>query len=122
MRLASAPFVAALLLIAGPSLAQSTASTPSKGVATDQAQTADHAGQTREQLRESLTKAGYTDIRIRPEAYVVHARTPDGSRVVMLVGPDEVEGMVESKNVPKGHGGESGGSANGAAGSGSQTR
>lgn len=39
-------------------------------------------------LSEMLKRSGYTDIRIAPEAYMVHARDADGNPVVMSISPD----------------------------------
>ena len=30
-----------------------------------------------------------------PEAYVIHARAPDGSKIVMEVSPDQMQAVIE---------------------------
>lgn len=46
-------------------------------------------------IRQSLADSGFKDIRIMPQAYVIHAQAPDGSRVVMEVAPDQFAAMVQ---------------------------
>jgi hypothetical protein len=50
---------------------------------------------TKDRIRQSLMQSGFRDVRVVPEAFVIHAQAPDGSRVVMLLRPDEVTGVVE---------------------------
>ncbi|MBV8736535.1 MAG: hypothetical protein JO007_04615 [Alphaproteobacteria bacterium] len=51
---------------------------------------------TRERIRQSLLQSGFRDVSVTPEAFVIHAMAPDGSRVVMLLRPDELTGVVET--------------------------
>jgi hypothetical protein len=51
-----------------------------------------HIGQN---LRQDLTKAGFTDIHIAPEAYIVHAKNSSGDPVLMRIGPDAVTELTE---------------------------
>jgi hypothetical protein len=51
---------------------------------------------TRERIRQSLQQSGFRDISVTPEAFIIRAMAPDGSRVVMLLRPDELTGVVES--------------------------
>jgi hypothetical protein len=72
---------------------------------------------TSRQVRQSLERNGFKDIQVVPEAFVIRANAPDGSRIVMEVTPDEVEGIVDA---PSGSGSASSGSASsGSNGSGS---
>ncbi len=50
---------------------------------------------TRQKIAQSLEQSGFKDIRVTPEAFVIHAQAPDGSRVVMLLRPDQVTGVIE---------------------------
>ncbi len=50
---------------------------------------------TRDQIRQSLQQSGFRDVRVTPEAFVIHAMAPDGSRIVMLLRPDELTGVIE---------------------------
>jgi hypothetical protein len=51
---------------------------------------------TQQRIRQSLQQSGFKDIRVIPETFVVRAQAPDGSRIVMLLSPDEVSGVVVS--------------------------
>ncbi|KRR19453.1 hypothetical protein CQ13_33655 [Bradyrhizobium retamae] len=42
----------------------------------------------RAHLDDMLKTSGYTDVRIAPEAYVIHARDADGNSVVVSISPD----------------------------------
>jgi hypothetical protein len=50
---------------------------------------------TRDRIRASLQQSGFTNVSVVPEAFVIHAVSPDGSRIVMLLRPDELTGVVE---------------------------
>lgn len=54
-----------------------------------------NAGHIGQSLRQDLTKAGFTDIRIAPEAYIVHAKNSSGDPVLMRIGPDAVTELTE---------------------------
>jgi sporulation protein YlmC with PRC-barrel domain len=43
----------------------------------------------RTKLTQALQKSGYTDIRVAPSSFMVHAKDNDGNRVVMSISPDE---------------------------------
>jgi hypothetical protein len=51
---------------------------------------------TQQKIRQSLEQSGFKDIRVIPESFVVRAQAPDGSRIVMLLSPDELTGVVMS--------------------------
>ena len=44
----------------------------------------------RMQLSDNLTKAGYTDVKVVPEAFLVEAKNKAGERVVMFLSPDSM--------------------------------
>jgi sporulation protein YlmC with PRC-barrel domain len=44
-------------------------------------------------LADMLKSSGYTDIRIAPEAYMIHARDADGNPVFMSISPDSFAGV-----------------------------
>ena len=67
---------------------------------------------TRERIRQSLLQSGFRDVSVTPEAFVIHAMAPDGSRVVMLLRPDELTGIVESGSSNGGGNGNYGNSGN----------
>jgi hypothetical protein len=49
---------------------------------------------TQRRLKQSLEQNGFEDVTVMPRSYIIHARAPDGSRIVMLVGPDQMRGVV----------------------------
>lgn len=86
------PFVlaAALTLAAGGTLAQQA--NQNKGAMPNQASTSSDKGaktqaMTQGKLKQSLEKAGFTNVRIVDAQYLVHARTEDGNPVVMFINP-----------------------------------
>lgn len=49
---------------------------------------------TQQKIRQSLEQSGFKDIRVVPETFVVRAQAPDGSRIVMLLSPDQMAEVV----------------------------
>jgi hypothetical protein len=45
-------------------------------------------------LRKSLASAGFTDVRVMPESFLVHAKDSDGNPVMMVVNPDSVAAVT----------------------------
>jgi hypothetical protein len=92
------PAIAALLLTASPiAFAQqpgavvpgvpgATVVSPSSAPAT----TTDRGMTVRQTLVANLTKAGFTDVKIRPEAYIVEAVNEAGQPVRMFISPDSM--------------------------------
>ncbi|MCK1390524.1 hypothetical protein [Bradyrhizobium sp. 1] len=78
--------LAALLFaatVSGPALAQSgTNSTSSSQSAATSAQTT-----AAQKIQDDLKKAGFTDIKVVAESFVVQAKTKDGNPMVMTIGP-----------------------------------
>jgi uncharacterized protein YdeI (BOF family) len=55
----------------------------------------------RQQVRDNLAKAGFTDIRIMPTSFMVRAKDQSGNPVMMVINPDsftEVTAISPSKN------------------------
>ncbi len=59
---------------------------------------------TRNRIRDSLQQSGFRDVRVVPEAFVIHALAPDGSHIVMLLRPDELTGVIEQTGSSTGPG------------------
>lgn len=54
---------------------------------------------TQQKIRQALEQSGFKDVHVLPESFVIRAQAPDGSRVVMLMSPDMVRGVItESSN------------------------
>jgi sporulation protein YlmC with PRC-barrel domain len=49
----------------------------------------------RAQIRDMLQKAGFTDIKVVPESFLIHAKDKDGNPVVMNVSPESFTEMTE---------------------------
>jgi hypothetical protein len=93
------PAICALLLASGAATAATT--TPPAGPAPQSAQQPAPVRpplKFRQQLRDNLSKAGLTDIKIAPEEYVVHAKDKDGNSVVMMVTPNSFLEMTDVKD------------------------
>ena len=61
------------------------------GVNTNQTSNGNHV---RHDLTQMLQKSGYTDIRVAPTSFVVHAKDQDGNPVLMSISPDEFSEMT----------------------------
>ena len=49
---------------------------------------------TQQKIRQALEQHGFKNIVVLPEAYVIRAQAPDGSRIAMLLTPDQVTEVV----------------------------
>ena len=49
---------------------------------------------TQQAIRQSLPRNGFRDVIVEPRTFAVHAQTPDGSHIVMLVGLERVSGII----------------------------
>jgi hypothetical protein len=61
------------------------------GANTNQTSNGNHV---RNDLTQMLQKSGYTDIRVAPTSFVVHAKDQDGNPVLMSISPDEFSEMT----------------------------
>jgi hypothetical protein len=50
---------------------------------------------TKQRIRQSMMQSGFKDVVVIPEAFAIHAQAPDGSRIVMLLRPDKLTGVIE---------------------------
>ena len=95
MRVPALPIVASLVLFAVPALAQTSNPTggqlsdtsTSSRIPPDTAVTLD----TQQKLKQSLEQSGFKNVIVVPEAFVIHAQAPDGSKIVMEVSPDQMQ-------------------------------
>ncbi len=49
---------------------------------------------TQQKLKQSLEQTGFKNVVVAPSSFVVHAQAPDGSHIVMLVSPDQLNAMI----------------------------
>jgi hypothetical protein len=83
------------LTLAGPTLAQA-ASQSAKMTGQEQSQTQPHNTQSmRQQVQDNLQKAGFTDIKVMPESFLVRAKDKDGNPIMMVINPDSVTALTE---------------------------
>jgi hypothetical protein len=52
----------------------------------------------RQQVQQNLSKAGFTDIKIMPESFLVRAKDPSGNAVMMVINPDSVTAVTFGPN------------------------
>ena len=50
------------------------------------------------QVRGDLAKAGYTDVNVMPESFLVRAKDKDGHNVMMIINPDSFLSVTEVSN------------------------
>ena len=50
---------------------------------------------TQQKIRQSLEQNGFRNVQVTPEAFVIRAQAPDGSRVLMEVTPDQFAEAVQ---------------------------
>ena len=105
MALAAAPAFAANNTAAGPDMNQSAGQS---GGGQD-GQMNGHNGAIRQQIMQQLSQAGFTDVHVMPESFLVRAKDPHGNPVMMVINPDSVTAVSAM-----GHGG--GGMGQGAEG------
>jgi hypothetical protein len=101
MRVPAFPLIASFLLLAAPALAQTsnmtggqhsdTSASTSSRVPPDTVVTLD----TQQKLKQSLEQSGFKNVIVVPEAYIIHAQAPDGSKIVMEVSPDQMQAVIE---------------------------
>jgi hypothetical protein len=109
MRIPVFPIISSVLLLTSPAFAQQAGTTTAQPTGTstssnlpdDTKVTLD----TQQKLRQSLVDSGFKNVKVTAETYVVHAKAPDGSHIVMMVSPDQIAGVIEhtgSSSPPRG--------------------
>jgi hypothetical protein len=48
-----------------------------------------------QQVRDNLAQAGYTDIKIMPESFLVRAKDKSGNLVMMVINPDSITAITD---------------------------
>jgi len=99
------------VLLSSAAMAQTSATTPAPAQATQpqatqaqpqvtQAQpqvsgTATPNASPRQQIKANLLQAGFTDVTVVPESFLVQAKDKSGNPVIMMIKPDSVTGIVD---------------------------
>lgn len=94
-------FMSALTLalaVSGAAFAQSTtgATNSATPAAAKPQQAAQQPAFTIETLTQDLQKAGFTDVQVLPDSFLVQAKTKDGNPVLMTIGPHGMSAMEVS--------------------------
>ena len=80
------------MLSAAPALAQSAGSTAELSVASKPDIT-----NMQQSLKQDLAKAGFTDIKVSPASFNVHATNSSGQKTYMLIGPQSLTEFVSAQ-------------------------
>jgi len=83
------PMVAAISLLAVPAFAQGDSSKNSSSQSPESMQ------QIAQDLKQDLSKAGYTDIQVAPGSFLVHAKDKKGQPTEMMVTPNSLTAITE---------------------------
>ncbi len=84
------PVVAVVSLMALPALAQTNGSKSNSATNTPPS-----ADQMEQNLKQDLSKAGYTDIKVFPGSFLVRAKDSKGDPMEMLVSPNSVTEITD---------------------------
>lgn len=90
--------LALALAVSGAAFAQSpTGVTPLSPPVAATPQRADQSALTIEKLTQDLQKAGFSDVKILEDAFLVQAKTKDGNPILMTIGPHGMSALEFSK-------------------------
>jgi hypothetical protein len=83
------------LAVSGAAFAQPTTAAPNASAtdAVTQQKAQEHSAMTIGKLTQDLQKAGFTDVKVVSDAFLIQAKTKDGNPVVMTLGPDGVTAL-----------------------------
>jgi|SRR5665213_141172 len=87
------------LAASGAAFAQSATSTNPPSQDTAKQQSSDHKpAPTIEKVTQDLQKAGFSDVKVLEDAFLIQAKTRDGDPMIMTIGPSGVSAMEMSKS------------------------
>jgi hypothetical protein len=91
------PLAAAIVLaFAGSAFSQGAPNQPVPNPsAKDQSSQTQSQQPIRQQVQNDLARAGYTDIKIMPESFLVRAKDKSGNPVMMVINPDSITAVTE---------------------------
>ena len=78
---------AVLVMLANPVFAQTTSPNPDSSSQAQQSSSSNHHLAAAQKIKDDMQKAGFTDVKVVAESFVVQAKSKDGDPVVMTVGP-----------------------------------
>ena len=88
------------LAVPGAAFAQSTtsATNPTSSDTTKLPSSGQSSALTIDKVTQDLQKAGFTDVKLLEDAFLIQAKTKDGNPIIMTIGPNGVSGMEMSKS------------------------
>jgi opacity protein-like surface antigen len=112
---------AMLVLFAAPAFAQSPSSPSQPGMQSSTTSTSSQTLAASQKIKQDLQSAGFTDVKVVAESFVVQAKSRDGEPVLMTIGPRGMS-VFEAVNDKQSASGKSttGSAVSNSAGSGSQ--
>ncbi len=96
-----------VVALATPTLAATTTnssgpSSTTQGLSSNQTQGGNQATTPaiEQKLRSSLSQAGFTDVHIMPQSFLVRAKDKDGNPVMMIINPDSMTAVTALGSTP----------------------
>ena len=87
------------LAISGTAFAQSaTSATKPPSADATKPQTSGQRAVTVDKVTQDLQKAGFSDVKVLEDAFLVQAKTKDGNPIIMTIGPNGMSAMEMSKS------------------------
>ena len=74
--------------------------TPTSPTAQQQSPNSSQNAAAAQQIQQDLKKAGFTDVKVVAESFVVQAKTKDGNPVVMTIGPHGMSAFEAMRSGP----------------------
>ncbi len=102
--------------LAATAFAQTSNTSPGAG---GQGNTPQSGPAVQHQVQQDLQQAGFTDIQIMPQSFLVRAKDKHGNPVMMVINPDSITAVTKMQDSGQGSG--TTGSANGSSGTSSGT-
>jgi hypothetical protein len=94
----SLPLAAAMVLACtGMAFSQAPPSQPAQSPSASEhdAQSQTKQQPIQQQVQNNLKQAGYTDIKVMPESFLVRAKDKSGNPVMMVINPDSITAVTE---------------------------
>jgi hypothetical protein len=77
-------------------MAQTTAQPPAATTQTPSSSAAQAHATLQQQMKSDLQNAGFTDVTVRPDSFLVRAKDKSGSPVTMMIDPDSLTEVVDA--------------------------
>jgi hypothetical protein len=92
--------LALVLAVSGTAFAQSTtsATNPPSPNATKQQNAGQQSALTVDKLKQDLQKAGFSEVKVLQDAFLIQAKTKDGNPILMTIGPNGMSALKMSNS------------------------